>query len=159
MAEGSEPRRGSLRLSSAEKASRARNEDIAKRQAAAEEIARAERMSGMRYRAAQRPTRTTKPGFYPDEEAGDPRSMMDFEALTGPLGGPSVTIPRNRAYARADQAAMDRDVRRMTGADEERAYKKGGPVKKMASGGAVKSSASNRGDGCATRGKTKGRMV
>jgi hypothetical protein len=33
------------------------------------------------------------------------------------------------------------------------------PVKKMASGGAVKSSASNRGDGCATRGKTKGRMV
>lgn len=38
-------------------------------------------------------------------------------------------------------------------------YKKGGPVKKMASGGAVKSSASSRADGCAARGKTKGRMV
>jgi hypothetical protein len=156
MAEDSASRRGSLHLPAASKASRARNEDIAERQAAAEEIARAERMSGMRYRAAQRPTRTTTPGFYPDEEAGDPRSMMDFEALTGPLDGPSVTIPRNRAYARADQAAMDRDVRRMTGADDERAYKKGGPVKKMAAGGSV---ASKRGDGCATRGKTKGRMV
>lgn len=34
-------------------------------------------------------------------------------------------------------------------------YKKGGKVKKMASGG----SASSRGDGCAMRGKTKGRMI
>ena len=42
-------------------------------------------------------------------------------------------------------------------------FKKGGsvkkkPAKKMASGGSV-SSASKRGDGCAQRGKTKGRMV
>jgi hypothetical protein len=36
--------------------------------------------------------------------------------------------------------------------------KKGGTVKKMASGGKV-SSASKRGDGCAIRGKTKGRMM
>jgi hypothetical protein len=36
--------------------------------------------------------------------------------------------------------------------------KKGGSVKKMASGGKV-SSASKRGDGCAVRGKTKGRMI
>jgi hypothetical protein len=36
--------------------------------------------------------------------------------------------------------------------------KKGGAVKKMASGGSV-SSASKRGDGCAIKGKTKGRMV
>ena len=36
--------------------------------------------------------------------------------------------------------------------------KKGGAVKKMTSGGKV-SSASKRGDGCAIRGKTKGRMV
>lgn len=44
-------------------------------------------------------------------------------------------------------------------------FKKGGAVKakKKAkcykAGGAVKSSASKRGDGCAQRGKTKGRMV
>jgi hypothetical protein len=43
--------------------------------------------------------------------------------------------------------------------------KKGGAVKKMAIGGAVKKTysggiaASKRADGCATRGKTKGRMV
>ena len=42
-------------------------------------------------------------------------------------------------------------------------FKKGGsvkkkPAKKMASGGSV-SSASKRGDGCATKGKTRGRMV
>ena len=36
--------------------------------------------------------------------------------------------------------------------------KKGGAVK-MKSGGAVKSSASKRADGCAQRGKTKGRMI
>jgi hypothetical protein len=36
--------------------------------------------------------------------------------------------------------------------------KKGGAVKKMASGGKV-SSASKRADGCAIRGKTKGRMI
>ena len=36
--------------------------------------------------------------------------------------------------------------------------KKGGKVKKYASGGSV-SSASKRADGCAQRGKTKGRMV
>lgn len=37
--------------------------------------------------------------------------------------------------------------------------KKGGAVKKMASGGMARSSASRRGDGIARKGKTKGRMV
>jgi hypothetical protein len=37
--------------------------------------------------------------------------------------------------------------------------KKQSTFKKMASGGSVKSSASRRGDGCAIKGKTKGRMV
>jgi hypothetical protein len=36
--------------------------------------------------------------------------------------------------------------------------KEGGAVKKMAKGGSV-SSASKRADGCAIKGKTKGRMV
>lgn len=36
--------------------------------------------------------------------------------------------------------------------------RQGGP-KRMAKGGAVKSSASSRADGCAARGKTKGRFV
>jgi hypothetical protein len=33
------------------------------------------------------------------------------------------------------------------------------PVKKMKKGGMARSSASKRADGCAVRGKTKGRMV
>ena len=37
-------------------------------------------------------------------------------------------------------------------------YKKGGMIKKYAKGGSV-SSASKRADGCATKGKTKGRMM
>jgi hypothetical protein len=40
----------------------------------------------------------------------------------------------------------------------EPTLKKGGSVKKMASGGSV-NSASRRGDGCAQRGKTRGRMM
>jgi hypothetical protein len=42
--------------------------------------------------------------------------------------------------------------------EERGGYKKGGAVKKMAKGGSV-SSASKRGDGCATKGKTRGRMI
>jgi len=41
-------------------------------------------------------------------------------------------------------------------AEEAPAMRKGGKVKKMAKGG---STASKRGDGCATKGKTKGRFV
>ena len=47
-------------------------------------------------------------------------------------------------------------------AEMEAGMKKGGVVKKMAKGGAVKMAvggASKRADGCAMRGKTKGRMV
>jgi hypothetical protein len=36
-------------------------------------------------------------------------------------------------------------------------YKRGGAVKKYAKGGSV--SASSRGDGCATKGKTRGKML
>jgi hypothetical protein len=37
--------------------------------------------------------------------------------------------------------------------------KKAPPKKKMAGGGMARSSASKRADGCATKGKTRGRMV
>jgi len=57
-------------------------------------------------------------------------SMDEFEKMTPKLGREPAKLP----------------------------MKKGGAVKKMASGGKV-SSASKRGDGCAIRGKTKGRMM
>lgn len=53
----------------------------------------------------------------------------------------------------ADEA--NKDIR---AGDIFEGYKKGGKVKKMASGGKV-SSASKRADGCATKGKTKGKML
>jgi hypothetical protein len=57
-------------------------------------------------------------------------SMDEFEKMTPKLGREPLKLP----------------------------MKKGGAVKKMAGGGKV-SSASRRGDGCAIRGKTKGRMM
>lgn len=56
---------------------------------------------------------------------------------------------RARMEAEAEGRAMPTEVVKA---------KKGGKVKKMAKGGSV-SSASKRADGCAVRGKTKGRMV
>lgn len=60
---------------------------------------------------------------------------------------------RRRADAAAaaqEEANMQAKVRAISG------MKKGGKVKKMAKGG---SAASKRADGCATKGKTKGRFV
>ena len=50
-------------------------------------------------------------------------------------------------------------VERMKKMREARFGKKSGGTVKMKSGGMVKSSASKRADGCAKKGKTKGRMV
>lgn len=47
-------------------------------------------------------------------------------------------------------------TRPMVGEENEPTMRKGGKVKKMAKGG---STASKRADGCATKGKTKGRFV
>jgi hypothetical protein len=69
------------------------------------------------------------------------------DVVARPMG---LMVPRGRGIGAglAGQAAMAR----MAG------MKKGGTVKKMAKGGST-SSASKRGDGCAIKGKTKGRFV
>jgi hypothetical protein len=64
-------------------------------------------------------------------------TMDEFEKMTPKIGRESLKLGREPAKL---------------------GMKKGGSVKKMASGGKV-SSASSRGDGCAQRGKTKGRMM
>ena len=74
----------------------------------------------------------------------------------------------NQAAAEAPQRyglmggrRMAMDIARRAGVAPDEGgtgMKKGGKVKKMAKGGSV-SSASKRGDGCATKGKTKGRFV
>jgi len=61
--------------------------------------------------------------------------------------------------AAADSSRAPRNMEESSFADEGNPnFKRGGKVKKMASGGSAVSSASKRADGCAVRGKTKGRM-
>jgi hypothetical protein len=68
-------------------------------------------------------------------------------------------MPYNPEVAKKAQAAqrevMNEGRRETRGTVPAAALKKGGAVKKMASGGSV----SKRADGCAQRGKTKGRFV
>jgi hypothetical protein len=70
------------------------------------------------------------------------------DVVARPMGLMNPPRGRGLGASLAGQAAMAR----MGG------MKKGGTVKKMAKGGSV-SSASKRGDGCAIKGKTKGRFV
>jgi len=78
------------------------------------------------------------------KEAQPGRPMMDevMVAEEAPAGAPMM---RNGGKVSAAQAVHK----------HERAKHKGQPLTKMAKGG----SASKRGDGCATKGKTKGRFV
>jgi len=93
------------------------------------------------------------------------KGMAKFEDATG-MGGlfPKMAqAARNKDMRRAAmEAEMQRDAdmrakgRAMAGMRPEGMMKKGGKVKKMAAGG---STASKRADGCAVKGKTKGRFV
>jgi len=58
----------------------------------------------------------------------------------------------------ADQEAQQKKMRNAIGADEIENAMRNGKPKKMAGGGKV-SSASKRADGCAIKGKTRGRIV
>jgi hypothetical protein len=55
-----------------------------------------------------------------------------------------------------DRNSFDLKGEKMPGYENAVPMKKGGKVKSMSKGG---STASKRGDGCCTKGKTKGRMV
>jgi hypothetical protein len=80
-------------------------------------------------------------------------------------GSYGPTSPRGQKQAAAIQAVKDQDMaKKMREAYENFqkspeadtiGMKKGGKIKKMRSGG----SASSRADGCAVRGKTRGKMV
>lgn len=85
--------------------------------------------------------------------------------LQGPtkqLTGPSKAelVARDRAARAAGREAERTNFNRYTNelGAADLPYKKGGKVKKMASGGMARSSASKRGDGIASKGKTKGRI-
>jgi len=77
----------------------------------------------------------------------DRPSPSFFQEKDPPFSTFDTLSPKNQAASQAYRNAYD---------DRPGPMKKGGVVKKMASGGKV--SASSRGDGIAQRGKTKGRM-
>jgi uncharacterized membrane protein YebE (DUF533 family) len=87
----------------------------------------------------------------------------DVQKALGPAAGLAFQAgkayrddKKNKAEAAASDAAKKADFDAKRRAASGMTMKKGGKVKKMASGG---STASKRADGCATKGKTKGRFV
>lgn len=95
--------------------------------------------------------------------------MNNFPRLSGPRGGGGggggSGTRQLMLGSDLDPKALMRDNRSPRGDDESRFadegnpnFKRGGKVKKYAKGGSVSSSASKRADGCATKGKTRGRI-
>lgn len=102
--------------------------------------------------------RRRRPSY--EEDMTPPRGMRGFRPEMTPTDEPMPAMP-GRSYE--EDMTPPRGMRgfrpEMVPTDEPmpaRRMAKGGAVKKMASGG---STASKRADGCAARGKTKGRMV
>lgn len=88
-------------------------------------------------------------------EGGGKRPLLDGppKRLTGPASKEADDV------AETGREAVTNPMAWMAGPKGMREdFKRGGKVKKMASGGSVKSSASSRGDGIAMRGKTRGMM-
>jgi len=109
------------------------------------------------------PTRTA-PRRAPTRTAprGDPSRVNEIPPpMTQSMEGAMASgLPREaRGVRTAGSAGRDPSRYGTPVTLDELGFKKGGKVKKMASGGAVKSSASKRADGICKKGKTKGRMV
>jgi hypothetical protein len=68
-------------------------------------------------------------------------------------------MSRSVAARDAEAAAYAERIKNARRSPGMSGYKGGGHVKKYAGGGAIKSSASRRADGCAVRGKTRGKIV
>ena len=80
---------------------------------------------------------------------GDPNKKEATSKAGVVLGGSTVRSDKEKMGERA------REVQRRREEEMKSRYKKGGAVKKMASGGMARSSASKRADGIAIRGKTR----
>ena len=89
-----------------------------------------------------------------------PSDNVRFGKTRTPIGslyGPNVDVSDRLSFSAGfGKGALGSDSKPLLGANARLAFKKGGKVKKMAKGG---STASKRADGCATKGKTKGRFV
>jgi hypothetical protein len=120
-------------------------------------LARAKAEADMARAAA---TKGGKLSEYITPELGYSQKLL--QGPTKQLTGPSKAelVARDRAGRAAGREAERTNFNRYTNelGAADLPYKKGGKVKKMASGGMARSSASKRGDGIASKGKTKGRI-
>jgi hypothetical protein len=109
---------------------------------------------------ARAATKGGKLSEYITPELGYTQKLL--QGPTKQLTGPSKAelVARDRAARAAGREAERTNFNRYTNelGAADLPYKKGGKVKKMASGGMARSSASSRGDGIASRGKTRGKM-
>jgi len=109
---------------------------------------------------ARAATRGEKLAEYITPELGYTQKLL--QGPTKQLTGPSKAelVARDRAARAAGREAERTNFNRYTNelGAADLPYKKGGKVKKMASGGMARSSASRRGDGIASKGKTRGKM-
>jgi len=120
-------------------------------------LARAKAEADMARAAA---TKGGKLSEYITPELGYTQKLL--QGPTKQLTGPSKAelVARDRAARAAGREAERTNFNRYTNelGAADLPYKKGGKVKKMASGGMARSSASSRGDGIASKGKTRGRI-
>ena len=109
-------------------------------------------------------------GFGPTPQASQQSQLDAMNAMKGMVGGQPMPagISQYAMPVNAGPLNQASGLASALGAGGAMGMKKGGAVKKYAKGGAVssapasksaRSSASSRGDGCAIRGKTKGRFV
>lgn len=89
-----------------------------------------------------------------------PKQKVKFGKIPTPAGNVyGATVPlsdRASLGLGLGRGVIGQQGQPLAGANFRMGFKKGGKVKKMAKGG---STASKRADGCATKGKTKGRFV
>ena len=103
----------------------------------------------------------------------NPKSKSDVSSKAAPKSTPKTKSQFERmqdaytGFGKGSDTAENKAIQARIegkGVAKPAAMKKGGkvkakPMKAFAKGGSVKSSASSRGDGCATKGHTKGRMI
>jgi len=85
------------------------------------------------------------------------KPFIGYKTNIPKVGETKPEIEKRSINLNPDYAADD-ELRQINSRMQPAEMRKGGKVKKMASGGKV-SSASKRADGCCVKGKTKGRMV
>jgi hypothetical protein len=92
----------------------------------------------------------------PPRQAANSMRFGKVGTVAGPVYGAEYRGKNFNVGAGLGRGLLGREGAPMFGANAGVTFKKGGAVKKMAKGG---STASSRGDGCATKGKTRGRIV